>query len=129
MQGENLIIKPMAKFTPPRAPHPESLAEICNADAYAGLITACLDANQAEQLSPHHLANFLALSAELYLSNHDSIAAAFERNNGLEVTFKLSISPEKDAVEMSFKPVDTYKQKATADVPDDDQHEFDFKNR
>lgn len=115
-----------------KAPSPTNerkaaIFQICDADSYLPIITGCLEEKQAKLLRPHHMAHFMALSAELYLSNYDSIATAFERNNGLEVNFKARLAPEKDNVEISFKPVDTFKDSASANLPDEDQSTFDFK--
>lgn len=111
-------------------PTPEqkaSISQLCDAESYIPTIVECLDEKQAKQLRPHHMANFMALAAELFLTNYEGIATAFERNNGLEVTFKAKLAQEKDHVEISFKPVDTYKDSASANLPDEDQSEFDFK--
>ena len=102
------------------------LTQVCDAENYLPIITACLDEAQTKKLKPRHMANFMALSAELFISNYAMIADAFERNNGLEIGFKAKLAQEKDNVEIQFKPVDMFKDSASAMLPDEDQAEFAF---
>lgn len=102
------------------------LTQVCDAENYLPIITACLDEAQVKKLKPRHMANFMALSAELFISNYAMIADAFERNNGLEIGFKAKLAQEKDNVEIQFKPVDVFKDSASANLPDEDQEEFPF---
>ena len=78
------------------------------------------------------MANVMALTAELFLSNYEGIAGAFDRNYSLEVTFKVKLAQEKDSVEVSYKPVETYKDSASANLPEEDdsnQSSFDFEEK
>jgi hypothetical protein len=102
------------------------LTQVCDAENYLPIITACLDEAQVKKLKPRHMANFMALSAELFIGNYSMIADAFERNNGLEIGFKAKLAQEKDNVEIQFKPVDVFKDSASANLPDEDQEEFPF---
>ena len=102
------------------------LTQVCDAESYLPIITACLDEAQVKKLKPRHMANFMALSAELFIGNYSMIADAFERNNGLEIGFKAKLAQEKDNVEIQFKPVDVFKDSASANLPDEDQEEFPF---
>lgn len=101
-----------------------AIIHICEPESYLPVVTECIDPAHAKRLRAHHMANFLALSAELFLINYDGIATAFERNNGLEISFKLKLAPEKDNVDISFKPVDVFKDSASATLPDEDQPEL-----
>ena len=102
------------------------LTQVCDAENYLPIIAACLDDAQSKKLKPRHMANFMALSAELFISNYSMIAEAFERNNGLEIGFKARLAQEKDNVEIQFKPQDVFKDSASAPLPDEDQEEFPF---
>lgn len=107
-----------------------ALKNICEPESFLPIVEQCVDPEQAKKLRPHHMANFMALAAELFLVHYDGIGTAFERNNGLEVTFKLKLAPEKDNVELAFKPVDVFKDSASAPLPVEDPNQPDlFKNR
>ena len=106
-----------------------ALSQICDADSYLPIVEECLDDKQKKELRPIHMANALALTAELFLLHYTAIATAFERCNGLEITFKVKLAQEKDTVEVAFKPVDTFKDSASANLPEEDdpsQPTFDF---
>ena len=108
------------KATPERR---AALKNICEPESFLPIVEQCVDPVQAKKLRPHHMANFMALAAELFLIHYDGIGTAFERNNGLEVTFKLKLSPEKDNVELQFKPVDVFKDSASAPLPIEDPNQ------
>lgn len=110
----------------PTARQRELIGQLCDADSYLTTITDCVDEKQRKKLRPYHMANSMALVAELFLQNYDGISTAFERNGSLEVTFKAKLAQDKDTVEVSYKPVDTFKGSASADLPDEDQEVFDF---
>lgn len=100
-----------------------ALKNICEPESFLPIVEQCVDPYQAKKLRPHHMANFMALAAELFLVHYDGIGTAFERNNGLEVTFKLKLAPEKDNVELAFKPVDVFKDSASAPLPIEDPNQ------
>lgn len=103
-----------------------ALKNICEPESFLPIVEQCVDPGQAKKLRPHHMANFMALSAELFLIHYDGIGTAFERNNGLEVTFKLKLAAEKDNVELAFKPVDVFKDSASAPLPIEDPNQPDL---
>jgi hypothetical protein len=103
-----------------------ALKNICEPESFLPIVEQCVDPEQAKKLRPHHMANFMALAAELFLVHYDGIGTAFERNNGLEVTFKLKLAPEKDNVELAFKPVDVFKDSASAPLPMEDPNQPDL---
>lgn len=110
-------------------PTPErkaALSNICDAENYLPIVSECLSDDQKKVLRPAHMANVMALTAELFLGNYDGIAAAFERQSSLEIAIKVKLASEKDAVELSFKPVEVFKDSASANLPDEDQATFDF---
>ena len=110
-------------------PTPErkaALSNICDAENYLPIVSECLSDAQRKVLRPHHMSNVMALTAELFLGNYDGIAAAFERNASLEISLKVKLASEKDGVELSYKPVEVFKDFASANLPDEDQATFDF---
>lgn len=111
------------KATPERR---AALKNICEPESFLPIVEQCVDPEHAKKLRPHHMANFMALAAELFLIHYDGIGTAFERNNGLEVTFKLKLAPEKDNVELAFKPVDVFKDSASAPLPIEDPDQPDL---
>lgn len=115
-----------------KKPTPErkaALSNICDAENYLPIVTDCLDESQRKILRPHHMSNVMALVAELFLGNYDGIAAAFDRNASLEISIKVKLTSEKDGVELSYKPVEVFKDFASANLPDEDQATFDFNNQ
>lgn len=114
------------KSNDPTTDRKSILSQICDADNYLPIIVGCLTPEQSLLLKPRHMANFMSLAAELFISNYSMIGTAFERNNGLEIGFKAKLAAEKDNVEISFKPVDVFKDSASANLPDEDQAEFPF---
>jgi hypothetical protein len=106
-------------------PTPErkaALSNICDAENYLPIVSECLSDAQKKVLR----SNVMALTAELFLGNYDGIAAAFERNASLEISLKVKLASEKDGVELSYKPVEVFKDFASANLPDEDQATFDF---
>lgn len=99
---------------------------LCDPESFLPVITECLNEEQRKVMRPEHMANFLALSAELFLTNFDGIAAAFEKQNGLELNFKAKLAQEKDTVDISYKPVEVYKDSASLNLPDPDQETMPF---
>ncbi len=116
--------------TPPladTAERKELLSKITDPESYLPIITACMEGTEAvKRLRPHHMANTLALLADLFLSNYDSLSLAFERNFSLEIAFKAKLAQEKDTVEIQFKPIEVYKDSASLGVPPEGQEEFPF---
>ena len=103
-----------------------NLSALCDADQYESVVAGCLSEKQAKSLPARHLANGLALMAELMLTHYDGIAEAFTTNNGVEVSLKLVIGPQKDELKIAYKPASEVKDAAMATVPDPDQVEMDF---
>ncbi|HEY1122244.1 MAG TPA: hypothetical protein VGE67_11620 [Haloferula sp.] len=103
-----------------------NLSALCDADQYEPVVAGCLTEKQAKSLPARHLANGLSLMAELMLTHYDGIAEAFTTNNGVEVSLKLAIGPQKDELKIAYKPTSEVKDAAMATVPDPDQVEMDF---
>ncbi|MCW1885596.1 hypothetical protein OKA04_12730 [Luteolibacter flavescens] len=103
-----------------------NLSALCDADQYEPVVAGCLTDKQSKALPPRHLANFLSLAAELFLTHYDGISHSFEINNGAEVSLKLQLGPQKDELRLSYKPANEVKDSAMATVPDPDQVEMDF---
>lgn len=103
-----------------------NLSALCDADQYEPVVAGCLSDKQAKTLPPRHLANGMALFAELILTHYDGIAEAFDTNNGLEISMKLQFGPQKDELKFAYKPVSEVKDAAMATVPDPNQTEMDF---
>ncbi|MBK1884839.1 hypothetical protein JIN85_20685, partial [Luteolibacter pohnpeiensis] len=110
----------------PTARQRELISHLADAESYLPTITECLPDKHRKKLRPHHMANFMGLVADLFFTHYEGIAKAFDRNGSLEVTFKAKFAQEKDTVEVSYKPVDTFKDSASAELPDPDQEVFDF---
>ena len=103
-----------------------NLSAVCDADQYEPGIARCLSEKQAKALPARHLANGMSLFAELILTHYDGIAEAFGTNNGVELSFKLAMGPQKDELKISYKPVSEVKDAAIATLPDPDQEEMPF---
>ena len=103
-----------------------NLSALCDADQYEPVVAGCLTEKQAKSLPARHLANGLSLMAELILTHYDGIAEAFTTNNGVEVSLKLALGPQKDELKIAYKPASEVKDAAMATVPDPDQTEMDF---
>ena len=103
-----------------------NLSAVCDADQYEPVIAGCLSEKQAKALPARHLANGMSLFAELILTHYDGIAEAFGTNNGVELSFKLAMGPQKDELKISYKPVSEVKDAAMATLPDPDQEEMPF---
>lgn len=115
--------------TKPNPKQKESVASICDPENYLEIITGCLTEEQAALMRPHHMANFMALAAELFLTNFTGIATAFEKQNGLEIVFKANLASGKDTVDVTYKPVAVYKDSASLNLPeeeDEKQATMDF---
>lgn len=103
-----------------------NLSALADADQYEPVVAGCLSEKQAKLLPARHLANGLALMAELILTHYDGIAEAFDTNNGVEVSLKLQLGGQKDELRISYKPASEVKDAASATVPDPNQVEMDF---
>ena len=103
-----------------------NLSALADADQYEPVVAGCLSEKQAKLLPARHLANALALMAELMLTHYDGIAEAFESNNGVEVSLKLQMGGPKDELKIAYKPASEVKDAASASVPDPNQEEMDF---
>lgn len=103
-------------------PTPErkaALTQICDAESYVAIIRESLTEEQIKAFPPIHLANVLALTAELFLLYHDSIGRSFTTANELAVTLTCKLAKDKDNVEIAFLPVAKFKDSASATVEDD----------
>lgn len=103
-----------------------NLSALADADQYEPVVAGCLSEKQAKLLPARHLANGLALFAELILTHYDGIAEAFDTNNGVEVSLKLQMGGQKDELKISYKPASEVKDTASASVPDPNQEEMEF---
>ena len=103
-----------------------NLSALADADQYEPVVAGCLSEKQAQLLPARHLANGLALMAELILTHYDGIAEAFDTNNGVEVALKLQLGGQKDELKISYKPASEVKDAASASVPDPNQAEMEF---
>jgi len=103
-----------------------NLSALADAEQYEPVVAGCLSEKQAKLLPARHLANGLALFAELMLTHYDGIAEAFDTNNGVEVSLKLQLGGQKDELKLSYKPTGEVKDSASATVPDPNQEEFGF---
>lgn len=106
-----------------------NLSALADADQYEPVVAGCLSEKQAKLLPARHLANGLALFAELILTHYDGIAEAFDTNNGVEISLKLQLGGQKDEMKISYKPASEVKDSASATVPDPNQEEFGFTKR
>ena len=103
-------------------------SRLSDPDSYLETLAAAMSDSDKKRMAPIHVANILALTADLTLSHMDGISEAFEKNNGLEITFKAKLAREKDNLTIQFKPVNEFKDSASASVPDPDQEEMDFRD-
>ena len=110
----------MSKTKKVTAERKAALTQICDADSYVAIIRESLSDEQEKAHAPIHLANVLALTAEMYLLYYDSIGSAFATANDLAVTFNCKLSRDKDTVEISYMPVAKFKDSASATVEYDD---------
>ncbi|MGL4398496.1 MAG: hypothetical protein ACRCXD_01395 [Luteolibacter sp.] len=117
----------MSTTNKPTLERKAALSNICDAENYLPIVSECLSDEQKKILQPHHMSNVMALTAELFLRNYDGISAAFDRNACLEISIKVKLTSEKDGVELSYKPVEVFKDYTSANLPDDNQETFDFK--
>lgn len=99
---------------------------LADPESYVETIAAAMNERDRKRIAPIHVANVMALTADLVLSHIDAIGEAFELNNGLEITLKAKLAREKDTLNIQFKPVGDFKDSASANVPDPDQVEMDF---
>jgi hypothetical protein len=112
--------------TSTKAQRKMNLSALADADQYEPVVAGCLSDKQAKLLPARHLANGLALMAELILTHYDGIAEAFDTNNGVEISLKLQLGGQKDELKISYKPASEVKDAASAAVPDPNQEEMDF---
>lgn len=103
---------------------------LCSPESYLEAVKACVEPSEAKKLKPNHLANFLALAAEHWLLRYPGLSEAYERGNSLTIDFKAILGPEKTDVQIQYKPVDVFKDVASAPLPheDDDQPDL-FKQK
>ncbi|MGE9268385.1 MAG: hypothetical protein ACQKBY_09835 [Verrucomicrobiales bacterium] len=105
----------------------EAVRRLADPDSYRDAVEACMTEQEQKRLPAQHVANVMSLVAEMIFTHIDPISEAFEKNNGLEVTFKAKLAKERDTVAIQFKPVGDYKDSAIATVDDPEQETFDFK--
>ncbi|WP_193211433.1 hypothetical protein [Luteolibacter marinus] len=106
-----------------------NLSALCDAEQYEPIVAGCLSDKQAKALPARHLANGLSLMAELILTHYDGVAEAFTTNNGVELSLKLVIGPQKDELKFAYKPVSEVKDVAAAMLPEPEdpaQETMDF---
>ena len=106
-----------------------NLSALCDAEQYEPIVAGCLSEKQAKALPARHLANGLSLMAELILTHYDGVAEAFTTNNGVELSLKLVIGPQKDELKFAYKPVSEVKDMALAMLPEPEdpaQETMDF---
>lgn len=112
--------------TPTRKPDKLAIANLCDPDTYLEIITACLPEGKGQKdMPPAHLANAMALMAELLLGNHAIMAGPFSDENSLQVGFTLKFSKEKDTLEISYYPASKIKDSASKSVDDPNQSTLD----
>jgi hypothetical protein len=99
----------------------EAILQVCDAESYLSIIKASLSEEQTKAHSPIHLANILALTAELYLLYYDSIGSSFATSHELALALTCKIGASKDTVEISWLPVAKFKDSASATVEDESQ--------
>lgn len=119
---------PPAKESPrtPKKPDKLAIANLCDPDTYLEIITACLPEGKGQKdMPPAHLANAMALMAELLLGNHAIMAGPFSDENSLQVGFTLKFSKEKDTLEISYYPASKIKDSASKSVDDPNQSTLD----
>jgi hypothetical protein len=118
---------PKKTDTPPtRKPDKLAIANLCDPDTYLEIITACLPEGKGQKdMPPAHLANAMALMAELLLGNHAIMSGPFSDENSLQVGFTLKFSKEKDTLEISYYPGGKIKDSASKSVDDPNQSTLD----
>ena len=84
---------------------------------------------QKENLSPNHIANIMALSAEMMLTYAGPIGKSFQDQGELDLTLKAKLGAMKDTVQIQFKRAADFKDSASAELPDPNQAEMDFRER
>lgn len=99
---------------------------ITDPDNYTSIVDQCLDDKVKEVLPSGHIANALALTADLMLTNAEGIAKAYDRQNGLELKFSIKLAQEKTNTAIQFKPLPDFKDSASANLDDPNQESFDF---
>jgi hypothetical protein len=99
----------------------QALLQVCDAESYVAILKASLTEDQLKNHRPIHLANILALTAELYLTYYDAIGNAFEAGQELAIALNCKIGASKDTVEIAWLPVAKFKDSASATVEDDSQ--------
>lgn len=110
----------------PKKPDKLAIANLCDPDTYLEIITACLpEGKSLKDMPPAHLANAMALMAELLLGNHAIMAGPFSDENTLQVGFTLKFSKEKDTLEISYYPASKIKDSASKSVDDPNQSTLD----
>ena len=98
-----------------------AISKVCDAESYVAILKASLTEEQIKVHPPIHLANILALTAELYLLYYDAIGSSFATANELALTLQCKTGAGKDTVEISWLPVAKFKDSASATVEDDSQ--------
>lgn len=107
----------------------QALLQVCDAESYVAILKSSLTEEQLKNHRPIHLANILALTAELYLTYYDAIGEAFETGQELAITLNCKIGASKDTIEIAWLPVAKFKDSASATVEDDSQPDLgDIKN-
>lgn len=101
--------------------------KLADPDTYLDIIADCMSDEQKENLSPHHIANIMALSAEMMLTYAGPIGKSFQDQGELDVTLKARLGSMKDTVQIQFKRAADFKDSASAELPDPNQAEMDFK--
>lgn len=101
--------------------------KLADPDTYLDIIADCMSDEQKENLSPHHIANIMALSAEMMLTYAGPIGKSFHDQGELDVTLKARLGSMKDTVQIQFKRAADFKDSASAELPDPNQAEMDFK--
>ena len=101
--------------------------KLADPETYLEIISDCMGEQEKEDLSPHHVANVMALSAELMLTYAGPIGRSFQDQGELDITLKAKLGSIKDTVQIQFKRAAELKDSASAEVPDPNQTEMDFK--
>ena len=101
--------------------------KLADPDTYLDIIADCMSDEQKDNLSPHHIANIMALSAEMLLTYAGPIGKSFQDQGELDVTLKARLGTMKDTVQIQFKRAADFKDSASAELPDPNQTEMDFK--
>lgn len=103
-------------------------SNLADPETYLETIAECMSEDEKNSLSPHHIANVMALSAELMLTYAGSIGRSLEDQIELDVTLEAKLAKVKDTVQIQFKRSADLKDSASAEVPDPNQAEMDFKD-